>query len=413
MGGVSDEVLIARAFLNRVAEPACIPLWKLVRDLGPVEAVQRVRAGRVGEGIARAVAGRLPTIDPEADLAAGARHGLHFVVPESEHWPHFAMSALERAALDRVAEYEGGKTQHALYGEPIPPLALWARGPADLASLGVRSVGIVGARSATRYGEQVASDLAYGLARREFAVVSGGAYGIDAAAHRGALAAGGTTVLVSAGGLDSPYPPSHTGLFDRVATTGLLLSESPPGSTPQRRRFLTRNRLIAALATGTVVVEASLRSGASNTAGHCTRLQRPLMAVPGPVTSAVSAGCHALINADDDPARLVTGVDDVVALIGSASDVPAIGSGREPSGDDLRGRLDLLDDVSRHVFDGFRAGRVLTCDELAVASGVNALDVIRALPALQLAGLVEGVDGGFRISAAVARASRRRAVGPK
>lgn len=413
MGGVSDDILLARAFLNRVAEPACVPLWKLVRDVGPVEAVRMIRAERVVDEVAQATAGRRLTADPEADLEAAARHGLRLVVPESDEWPHFAMSALEQAALERLHEWEHGQKTQSPSGEPIPPLALWVTGPADLASLGVRSVGIVGARSATRYGEQVAMDLAHGLTRRGFAVVSGGAYGIDAAAHRGALAAGGTTVLISAGGLDSPYPPSHAGLYERAAATGLVVSESPPGSTPQRRRFLTRNRLIATLATGTVVVEASLRSGASNTAGHCRRIQRPLMAVPGPVTSPVSAGCHALINADVQPARLITGVADVLALIGSSSDVPIGDPAHEVSADDLRARLDLLDDVSRSVFDGFRAGRAVSCDELAVSSGVSTLDVIRSLPALQLAGLVEGDDGRFRIARAVPRGSRRAGVGSK
>ena len=185
-------------------------------------------------------------------------------------------------------------------------------------------MGIVGARSATPYGTQVATDLGYALARREFAVVSGGAYGIDSAAHRGALAAGGPTVLVSAGGVDRPYPPSSAGLFDRAAEHGAVISESPPGSAPHRQRFLTRNRLIAALSTGTVIVEAAARSGAMNTARHCERLRpaadggaraghvRDLGRVPQPAARR-SAARHA-----SSPRP-----DDVVDLIGAAGDVTA------------------------------------------------------------------------------------------
>jgi DNA processing protein len=151
----------------------------------------------------------------------------------------------------------------------------------------------------------LSADLAYGLSGHGFDIVSGGAYGIDAAAHRAALAAGGSTVIVSAGGLDRPYPSGNAQLFERAADNGLLISESPPGSAPHRQRFLTRNRLIAALSTGVVVVEAARRSGALNTAGHCRLLGRPLMVVPGPVTSAMSAGCHDLLRDEHGYAVLV------------------------------------------------------------------------------------------------------------
>jgi DNA processing protein len=267
------------------------------------------------------------------------------------------------------------------------------RGSAELGSLAVRSVGIVGARAATAYGEQVAGDFAAGLASRDFTVVSGGAFGIDAAAHQGALAVGGTSVIVSAGGLDRAYPLAHDRLFDRVADTGLLVSESPPGAAPQRHRFLIRNRLIAAFATGTVVVEAAQRSGARNTARHCVVLGRPLMAVPGPVTSTMSSGCHELLASEETPARLVTSVADVLGVIGAPTDLAA----EQPSRSNAAALLDTLEPVERQVFDGFPARRAVQVDELAIATGLPALQVMRALPGLELAGLVEPVGGGFRI----------------
>ncbi|MEO8887706.1 MAG: DNA-processing protein DprA [Jatrophihabitantaceae bacterium] len=398
MSEVGADVLLARAYLSRVSEPANIPVWDLVRRVGPVAAVAAIRDGSAGRSVIAATAARRDSGDPFADLDAADRSGVRLVVPESAQWPHFAFAALERTGQTRAAEYQAGRHTHSESGEPIPPLALWVRGPAELASVGVRSVGIVGSRAATSYGESVTADLAYGLARREVVVVSGGAYGIDAAAHRAALVADGTTVLVSAGGLDRPYPPGNAALFERVADTGLLVSESPPGCAPQRRRFLTRNRLIAALSTGVVVVEAASRSGASNTAKHAVVLQRPLMAVPGPVTSAMSAGCHNLIR--DQQALLVGTVDDVLAVVGSIGEGIDLGASDEPkvAEGDVRAELDRLDPLGRRVFDGLFARRFARPDEIAVRGGVSPLEVIRALPTLELAGLIESSDGGYRIA---------------
>ena len=176
-----------------------------------------------------------------------------------------------------------------------------------------RAAAVVGTRAATAYGEHVAADLAAGLAERDVAVVSGGAYGIDGAAHRAALAADGITVAVLAGGLDVPYPAGHSALLHRIGQHGLLLTEYPPGVRPARHRFLTRNRLVAAVAGAAVVVEAGLRSGAANTAAWARALGRVVAAVPGPVTSSASAGCHALLR---NGAELVTRADDVVELVG-------------------------------------------------------------------------------------------------
>jgi DNA processing protein len=424
MGGVVDDaVLVARAYLSRVAEPASIPVWDCVRRLGPVAAAALIRDGGGSEEVSAAVAARREHVDPHADLEAAQRHGIRLVVPESDEWPHFALAALERTGQVRARSFQAGLRKVADSGEPMPPLALWVKGAGDLASLGVRSVGIVGARAATAYGEHVTAELAYGLASRGVSVVSGGAYGIDAAAHRGSLAAGGQTVVVSAGGLDRPYPQGNASLFSRAAETGLVISESPPGAAPQRHRFLTRNRLIAALSTGTVVVEAALRSGAANTAKHCFEMGRPVMAVPGPITSLMSAGCHDLLRREPEAALLVTCVEDVLTVVGGIGDGVPPSIDRAAGRGDVRTELDQLDPVARRVFEGLPARRPVRPDEIAQRCGVTPLEVIRSLPVLDLAGLVEASDGGYRIAsrlrtkstkstnaanAAVAASARRR-----
>ncbi|MDT4982359.1 MAG: processing protein [Pseudonocardiales bacterium] len=410
MGGVvSDDILLARAYLSRVAEPACIPVWDCVRCLGPVAAARLIRDGAGSPEVSAATAARREHADPQADLDVAQRHGIRLVVPESDEWPHFALAALERTGRARARRFQAGERKVSDSGEPMPPLALWVKGPGELAALGVRSVGIVGSRAATAYGEHVTADLGYGLAGRGVVVVSGGAYGIDAAAHRGALAAGGQTVVVSAGGLDRPYPTGNAALFTRAAESGLVISESPPGAAPQRHRFLTRNRLIAALSTGTVVVEAARRSGAANTAHHCLTLGRPVMAVPGPVTSPMSAGCHDLLRRENDPALLVTCVDDVVAVVGAMGD--GIAADQRPPADpiagDVRAELDVLDPVARRVFEGLPVRRPARPDEIAQRCGVTPLEVIRSLPVLDLAGLLEASDAGYRIAARL-RPRRRR-----
>lgn len=400
MGGVvTDEILLARAYLSRVAEPACIPVWDCVRRIGPVAAARMIRDGGGSDDVSAATAARRDHVDPRADLDAAQRHGIRLVVPESADWPHFALGALERTGQVRAASFAGGARKVAESGEPMPPLALWVKGVGELSSVGVRSVGIVGSRAATAYGEHVTAELGYGLAGRDIVVVSGGAYGIDAAAHRSALAAGGQTIVVSAGGLDRPYPGGNAALFARAAESGLVVSESPPGAAPQRHRFLTRNRLIAALSTGTVVVEAARRSGAANTASHCFTLGRPVMAVPGPITSPTSAGCHDLLRREHDPALLVTCVDDVLSIVGAIGD--GLAHERQERGradGDVRAELDGLDPVARRVFEGLPVRRPARPDEIAQRCGVSPLEVIRSLPVLDLAGLLEASDAGYRIA---------------
>jgi DNA processing protein len=393
---IDDEVLLARAYLSRVAEPTSIPVWDWVRRVGPVAAAATIRSGDVADDVASATEARRLAADPHSDLEVAQRHDIRLLTPESPDWPHFALASLERTGAARVATYIKGQRKIAESGEPMPPLALWVRGAGDTAALAIRSVAMVGARAATAYGEHVTADLAYGVARVGVVVVSGGAYGIDAAAHRSALAAGGQTVIVSAGGLDRPYPTGNASIFARAAESGLVISESPPGSAPQRHRFLTRNRLIAAFSSGTVVVEAAQRSGAANTAAHAVALGRPLMAVPGPVTSPMSAGCHELLRRPVDPAILVSCVDDVLAIVGMMGE--GIGEPSRDAPGDARAELDLLDPVARRVFEGLPVRKAARPDEIAIRSGVTPVEVIRALPVLDLAGLVEVSDGGYRIA---------------
>ena len=237
---------------------------------------------------------------------------------------------------------------------------LWAVGPTDVNEVTDRAAAVVGTRAATAYGEFVAADLAAGLATRDAAVVSGAAFGIDGAAHRAALAADGLTVAVLAGGIDVPYPAGHAALLRRISEEGLLVSEYPPGVRPARHRFLTRNRLVAALAGATVVVEAGARSGAANTAAWARALGRAVCAVPGPVTSSASVGCHALLRGG---ANLVTRAEDVIELAGRVGELA-------PDEQRPTSPLDGLADTDKRVYDALPARGARTADEIAVASGI-------------------------------------------
>jgi DNA processing protein len=250
-------------------------------------------------------------------------------------------------------------------------------------------VSVVGTRSATAYGSHVCTEMAATLAERGWTVVSGGAFGIDGCAHRGVIGADGVTIAVLACGVDRDYPPGHHGLFRAMRARGATVSEWPPGRMPTRPGFLVRNRVIAALSRGTVVVEAARRSGALNTARHARDQGRPLMAVPGPVTSGLSAGCHEIIR--DWGAICVTGARDVTEVLSFP-------------GDELPGRArgpvlprDALDPVTRQVLEAVpaRAGRGPA--RIAVVAGVGFDTAMRCLGALAAAGFVERTDRGWRL----------------
>jgi DNA processing protein len=272
----------ARAWLSRAVEPGTIDFWRYVEDVGPVDAVRRVRSGRAPERVRSLVGARAEQDATLADLTRAERCGARLVIPEDDEWPTLPLHALTVAMS---AEPDDRKDQSDRTKAPVPPMGLWVRGAQRLDELVDRSVAIVGSRASTAYGEHVAAELGHQLGERGWTVASGGAFGIDAAAHRGALAAGAPTVAVLACGVDRPYPAAHGALFHRITETGLLVSEWPPGCAPLRHRFLVRNRLIAALTRGTVVVEAAARSGAQATAQRARRLGRQVLVVPGPVTN--------------------------------------------------------------------------------------------------------------------------------
>jgi DNA processing protein len=295
---VNEQQRRAWAYLSRVAEPPCPPLASLVAHVGPVDAAALIKADRIDAELRTRVQARRELDCARADLELLDRMGGRLITPDDAEWPLLSFRAF--AGTDRSHGH--------------PPLVLWAAGPLRLDDIAARAAAIVGTRAATGYGEHVSAELAAGLVDRDVAVVSGGAYGIDGAAHKSALGCVGITLAVVAGGIDNPYPAGHSALFRRIREDCLLLSEYPPGTAPGRLRFLTRNRLVAALSGATVVVvEAGLRSGAASTASWARALGRPVCAVPGPVTSAASAGCHALLR---NGAQLVTRASEVVELVG-------------------------------------------------------------------------------------------------
>ncbi len=376
----------ARAWLTRAVEPGSTELWRWVEQHGPVAAARALSRAEAPSRLQALVGARAGEDRSLEDLRRAAVLGARLVTPEDGEWP-----ALPLYSLTLAAEQQSGAVDRTT--ALVPPLALWVRGPARLDELVDRSVALVGSRASTAYGEHVAGDLAHGLTQRGFSTVSGGAFGIDAAAHRGALAAGGATVVVLACGVDRPYPAGHATLFDRVLDDGLLVSEWPPGCAPLRHRFLVRNRLIAALTRGTVVVEAAARSGAQATAHRARSLGKVLMAVPGPVTSAMSVGCHQLIRATgEQPALLVTSAADVVEAVGD------LGTDLADPVQVPGGPRDELSDVARRVLDACPVRVGVPPERLAVAAGCSELDVLRVLPALELTGLVEWTGTGWRVT---------------
>jgi len=378
----ADAERSALAWLSRAAEPGHAALYALVREVGAPMTVDLLLAGQAPPSAQAAVGARVAENRVDADLAMAERCGIRFVTPADDEWPEVVLQPMTVATECGVPEL-------------APPLALWVRGPPRLDEVTCRSVAVIGSRAATAYGEHVAAEFAFGVAERGWTVVSGGALGIDGAAHRAALAAGGITLAVLAGGLDRPYPAAHGALFERIAVAGLLVSEWPPGCAPYRRRFLIRNRLIAGLSAGTVVVEAAARSGTASTARRCRELGRPVMAVPGPVTSAASVGTHELLRADGgDAARLVCSAEQVLQEVGRlGADLAAPARGRPEPRDDLG-------PVATAVLDAVPVRRAAPPERIAVAAGVPVLDVVRVLPGLELRELVELTADGWRLSRA-------------
>ncbi len=371
------ELRRARAYLSRVAEPPAPALCELISDAGPVRAAQLVTAGQVSARVAAEAAARRADDRAETDLSAVATLGGRLVIPEDAEWPAEAFTCFTTPGAQADDRWRA-------------PVALWVRGAGRLDELAERAVAVVGARAATGYGEHVAAEFGYELAEGGFAVISGAAFGIDGAAHRGALAAEGSTVAVQACGLDRAYPAGHQRLLDRIAGSGAVISEYPPGGWPARHRFLVRNRLIAAFAAGTVVVEAGVRSGARRTAAAAAALGRVVMAVPGPVTSALSVGCHLLVR--EEQAVLVTRAAEVVEAVGR------IGADLAPLLSVPRRRTDGLNPELLAVYEALPARAPRHPEQLVRDSGVPLHRVRSALPLLELQGLVGcGTSGWHRV----------------
>lgn len=359
---------LARVALSLVAEPGEEHLLALVADLGPEVLLEQLRADAT-------LAPRFRELEPERVLADAERSGLRFVTPADDEWPR----QLADLATTPSLQQRGGV-----------PVGLWVRGPLRLDRLD-GSVAVVGSRSATTYGADVAADIAADSTRAGRPVVSGGAFGIDQAAHRGALAGGGPTVTVLACGADRVYPASHRQLIEHIAATGAVVSETPPGGAPMRIRFLARNRLIAALATGTVVVEAAVRSGALNTANWAGRLNRVLMGVPGPVTSASSQGVHQLIRSG--AATLVTSGADVLEEVGS------LGQDLAPVPRGAVRRRDRLTHRQLRVLDAVPVVTGAGAESIARTAGLGSAEVRGILATLLELGMVREDGDGWRLAA--------------
>lgn len=387
-----DNELIARASLSRLMEPQDAPGLALVKAAGATDAL-RIATGVVSAGPAleqeitalladngagagwsgmrealKRWAPRIPDLAPERDLATMARLGGRVIIPSDDLWP---------AQLEDLGIQE--------------PLCLWWRGMEQPLPGAARCVALVGSRDSTSYGASVTGDLAYSLSQRGFTVVSGGAYGIDAHAHRAALAGGSgavPTIAVMAGGVDRFYPSGNEDLLRAVCNQGAVLAEVPPGSAPTRYRFLQRNRLIAALSAVTVVVEARWRSGALNTAHHAETLGRAVGAVPGSVHSANSAGCHRLLR--DGGAICVTDAGEIAELASPSGDaLPETRTGRAAEHDGL-----TLEDLI--LLDALPLRSTTSVDKLCTVAGLSQESVRAGLGRLGLLGLAVAERGGWK-----------------
>lgn len=360
---------LARVALTRVADPGDKVMSRAVRELGVNEALRAARTGRPLPGArperTERYAIKAAHTDPVADLVAVHRVGGRFLCPGEGDWP---------GQLDDLGDER--------------PLGLWVRGRASLRLWALRSVAVVGARTCTDYGRHMAGLLGAGLAEAGWVVVSGAAYGVDGAVHRGTLNAGGATIGVLACGVDVPYPRGNADLIDTIAERGLLLGELPPGDHPTRMRFVLRNRVIAALTRGTVVVEARYRSGSLITARRAAELGRVTMGVPGPCTSQMSEGVHELLRGD---AVLVTDAAEVVEMVGS------IGADLAPA---RRGPVlprDLLRPATARVLDALPGRGGAREEEIARAAGAGRADTLGRLHELQALGFVTREADGWTL----------------
>ncbi len=293
---VQDE-RTARMALSMLVEPDDAVTGRLLGELSALELFRLAEGEDAVPGLSavdaqvwRAQFKRSDARTLEQNIVGAERAGVGTLIPGDKEWP---------SALDDLGDRR--------------PYVLWTRGTTSFLARPLNDlVTITGARASTSYGEHVAGQLASDLASAERVIVAGGAYGIEGAAHRAALASGGDTIAVMANGVDRPYPMGHRELLERVADLGLLVSEVPPAAVPTRHRFIARARLMAALSATTVVVEAGVRSGSMTVARRAHELGRAVGAVPGPVTSATSNGPHELLELKI--ARIVTHSEQIIGV---------------------------------------------------------------------------------------------------
>ena len=351
--------------LAHAVEPAHERVGRIVSRAGEVNAIELLRESDP------LFATRLAATNADEAETRADRLGMRIIVRGDSEWPR---------QLDDLGAAR--------------PYALWVQGAAHVRLACVRSAAIVGARAATPYGLGVAREWSAELAREHVTIVSGAAFGIDAAAHRGALAVEGMTIAVMAGGADVIYPRAHEQLIARIADEGLVISESPLGEPARRQRFLTRNRVIAALTQATVVVEAALRSGTTATANAAARLNRHVLVVPGSVTSMMSAGCHHL--AREGGATLAGAPADVLECLLPADEALALSVKR---GHEMRESVtvpaDALTAKQARVRDLLPASGVITLEELRLGSGLSVPQLLSCLGALSSAGYAQAESAGW------------------
>ncbi|MGH3459789.1 DNA-processing protein DprA [Aeromicrobium sp.] len=366
----------ARLAVSIVCEPGDPRLPALLAAHGPMGLIDAIRADRQLEGRpwpsawihrVQSLDQRLARAERLAEVA-----GLRWVVQGDRGWP---------TGLDDLDHVE------PLHGATGAPVGLWVRGTGHLADLCATSVAVVGARDCTPYGAEAASEIAADAAAADVTVVSGAAFGIDASAHRGALAMGRPTVAVLACDAATDYPRAHAALLSRIAESGLVVSEQPPGHVPTKPRFLSRNRLIAGLAGGTVVVEARRRSGSLNTLHWADRLGRPTMAVPGPVTSQQSGGTHQAVR--DGKAVLVTGGSDVLA------ELAGLGAPEPESITSTATEFDQLPAPAQRALDALSWRGARSARDVAAAANLGPHNVAKALELLARRGLAERAGDGW------------------
>lgn len=378
-GGMAEAERLARAALTRVLEPGDEHGGRWLRKIGPVELMRRLTSPD-GESEAPAGVGerrfggyriRAAAAVPERDLDAVEAVGGRFICPGDLEWP---------GQLDDLGDAR--------------PVGLWLRGRPSLRTWALRSVAVVGARACTPYGAHMAAALGTGLAERGWVVVSGAAFGVDGAAHRGVLAADGATVAVLACGVDVGYPRGHAELIGRIAEQGLVIGELPPGAHPTPSRFILRNRVIAALTRGTVVVEAEYRSGSLVTARSAQKLGRFTMGVPGPATSGLSAGVHELLRGEG---VLVTDAAEVIELVGDMGELAPARRGPVLA-------RDLLDPVAARVLEAMPCRRPVGVREAALGAGTTTDETIGRLYELHSLGFVERHGDSWQLTAPAAQA---------